>query len=130
MFHKSLKLRIWSVPIMVTSLCLYALQARAEPPKQAAKTAHQEVTTTGCLQKGDEAGEFHLKDDNGKSWELRSTSVKLASHVGHKVEVVGSPVKESESEEKKETSEKKEAGEQEYGQLKVTKLKMVSETCK
>ena len=70
-----------------------------------------------------------MKDESGKTWELRSTAVKLANHLGHKVEVTGSPVKESASEEKMEASEKKEAGEQERGELKVTKLKMVSESC-
>ena len=44
---------------------------------------------TGCLAKGDSAKEFLLKGTDGSTWEVRSTSVALAEHVGHKVTATG-----------------------------------------
>src|SRR5437868_15022519 len=46
-------------------------------------------TITGCLSQGDNAKEFNLKADDGSTWELRSSNVSLAKHVGHTVEVTG-----------------------------------------
>ncbi len=83
------------------------------------------VSVTGCLQKGDEAGEYSITSEDGKRYGLRSKTVGLAKHVGHKVTVTGTQVRE-ESEEK----EKKEAGGGEYADLRVTSLKMISEGCK
>jgi len=80
---------------------------------------------TGCLQKGDEAGEYSITCEDGKRYGLRSKTVGLAKHVGHKVTVTGTQVRE-ESEEK----EQKEKGGGEYSDLRVTTLKMISEGCK
>ena len=88
-------------------------------------------TATGCLQKGDEPNGYTLTADDGKVWELQSTKVKLADHVGHKVTVMGTAAKASDAmEKKKESSETKETEGKEHGDLKVTSLKMVSESCK
>jgi len=96
--------------------------------KSGAKMAHESVT--GCLQKGAEAHGYTLTGEDGKVWELRSSKVKLADHVGHKVSVMGSSTKQSEMEEKKiNDSEMKENGGKDHGDLKVTSLKMVSESC-
>ena len=73
------------------------------------------VTVTGCLQKGDEAGEYSITSEDGKRYGLRSKTVGLAKHVGHKVTVTGTQVGE-ESEEK----EQKEKGGGEYADLRVT----------
>lgn len=88
-------------------------------------------TATGCLQKGDEPNGYTLTADDGKIWELQSTKVKLADHVGHKVTVMGTAAKASAAmEKKKESSETKETEGKEHGDLKVSSLKMVSESCK
>jgi hypothetical protein len=88
-------------------------------------------TATGCLQKGDEPNGYTLTADDGKIWELQSTKVKLADHVGHKVTVMGTAAKASDAmEKKKESSETKETEGKEHGDLKVSSLKMVSESCK
>lgn len=88
----------------------------------------QSVTATGCLQKGQEHGGYYLKDENGKNWELMGSN--LASHVGHKVAVTGTEMEGSKSHEKKvEADEKAEAGGGQYGDLHVTNLKMISESC-
>jgi hypothetical protein len=83
------------------------------------------VSVTGCLQKGDEAGEYSITSEDGKHYGLRSKTVGLGKHIGHQVTVTGTQVRE-ESEEK----EKKEAGGGEYADLRVTSLKMISEGCK
>jgi hypothetical protein len=82
---------------------------------------------------GHEPGEYSLKGEDGKTWGLRSKNVKLDEHIGHQVTVTGSAHRESKAQEKAE--EKKEgqmenaAGKKEYGDLRVTNLKMVSDTC-
>ena len=96
------------------------------------KSASQTKTVTGCLQKGDEPNEFAITGQDGKTWELRSSSVKLADHVGHTVTVSGPVTRETKAEEKKEKKEgevEKAAGKEEYGELRVTDLKMVSQSC-
>jgi hypothetical protein len=115
---------------MVASFSVCVLHAQ-DAPKQSAKAANHQESATGCLSKGEEPGGFSLKDESGKTWELMSTNVKLADHVGHTVTVTGMQTKQSKAkEEKMEASEQKEAGGQPYSDLNVTKLKMVSESCK
>jgi len=87
-------------------------------------------TVTGCLQKGDEADEFSLTGDDGKLYDLRSSAVKLGDHVGHKVTVTGSFKAEGDEKDEDEAKESKENGKKEAGDIQVTKLKMVSDSCK
>jgi hypothetical protein len=93
------------------------------------KPASPETSVTGCLQKGDEPGEVSITGEDGRSWELHSTAVKLDEHIGHKVIVTGTITRESRAEEKKEGQVEKAAGKEEYGDLRVSSLKMVSKTC-
>jgi hypothetical protein len=90
-------------------------------------------TVTGCLQKGHEPGELSITGEDGKTWELSSKTVKLDEHVGHQVTVTGSAHHESKAQEKAEQKTEgqmeKAADKEEYGALRVTDLKMVSETC-
>jgi SH3 domain-containing YSC84-like protein 1 len=89
-------------------------------------------TVTGCLQKGDEPGEFFITGEDGKNWGLRSSSVKLDQHVGHEVTVTGSAASETRAEENREKREgevEKASSKEEYGNLRVTTLKMVSDSC-
>ena len=89
-------------------------------------------TVTGCLQKGDEPGEFFITGEDGKNWGLRSSSVKLDQHVGHEVTVTGSAASETRAEENREKREgevEKASSKEEYGDLRVTTLKMVSDSC-
>jgi hypothetical protein len=100
--------------------------------KQAEKPAKGTKTVTGCLQKGDEAGEFSIEGEDGKLWGLRSSTVKLEDHVGHKVTVAGTSSGESKAEAKKEKKEGEvtnAAEKEEYRDLRVTSLKMISDTC-
>ncbi len=131
MSHKIAKLAFWLIPILCLSLCPIALAQGTAPEKQekkADKSAHTQ-SVTGCLQKGDEPGEFSITGEDGKTWGLRSTSVKLDQHLGHKVTVTGSTTHETKAEEKKEGQVENAASKAEYADLTVTSLKMVSESC-
>jgi hypothetical protein len=84
------------------------------------------------LQRGDGAGEFSIFGEDGKVWGLRSSTVKLEDHVGHKVTVAGTARAESKAEAKKEKKEGevvKASEKEEYRDLRVTSLNMVSDTC-
>jgi hypothetical protein len=84
------------------------------------------VAVTGCLAQGDEANEYSIKDESGKTYGLLGSRVNMKPHVGHKVTVTGTPAKENERKEKKEAK----AGHTEESEhLRVTALTMVSTTC-
>jgi hypothetical protein len=90
---------------------------------------------TGCLAKGDSAKEFVLTGNDGSTWEVRSSSVDLAEHVGHTVTATGvvsnatmHNMKEDAKDAAKDSGMKKDNSE--HGHLKVTAVKMVSESCK
>jgi hypothetical protein len=123
---------------LTTVVCLAQEPARQDSTKEATAQEKQKPptatkTVTGCLQKGHEPGKLAITGEDGKTWELSSKTVKLNEHVGHQVTVTGSAHRESKAQEKAE--EKKEgqienaAAKEEYGDLRVTDLKMVSETC-
>ncbi len=81
-------------------------------------------TVTGCLRKGagTDSKIYTLMDENGKLWDLRSTTVSFAPHVGHMVTVSGTiPQKSKKPGNADDTSPQ--------NHLVVTKLDMVSETC-
>jgi hypothetical protein len=136
MSHKIANLSFWLVAALLISLCPVALQAQeaAAPAKSTAKPKPAAITVTGCLQKGDSADEFAITGENGKTWELRRRTVKLAAHVGHTVTITGVRHHETKAEEAKEekteTKESKEAEAKEAGDLRVTSLNMVSDSCK
>src|SRR5438270_11836226 len=46
-------------------------------------------TITGCVSKGDDANEYMLTSEDGSTWEVRSSTVSLADHLGHKVAATG-----------------------------------------
>ncbi|MCU1268960.1 MAG: hypothetical protein JWN74_254 [Acidobacteriaceae bacterium] len=91
-------------------------------------------TITGCLSQGDNAKEFNLKAEDGSTWEVRSSNVALADHVGHTVAVTGvvknamaHNMKEDTKDMAHDTGATKENTE--HGHLKVTHVKMVSDSC-
>jgi len=117
------------------AVLLMSLPALAQYTKSSDDQAKDDSTSkvvTGCLQKGDSADEFSITGEDGKIWELRSSTVKLADHVGHQVTVTGSPTRETKAEESKEKKEgqvENAAGKERMGELRVTDLKMVSAGC-
>ena len=91
-------------------------------------------TITGCLSQGDNAKEFDLKADDGSTWEVRSSNVSLADHVGHKITATGvvsnataHNLKEDKKDIAHDTGVKK--NNTEHGHLKVTDVQMVSNSC-
>jgi SH3 domain-containing YSC84-like protein 1 len=109
-------------------------EGKADDAKTEARSGTREnVTVTGCLQRGDDAGEFSIIARDGKTWDLHSTSIKLDEHLGHTVTVTGPPTQESKAQERAEQKREgvvKASSKEEYSNLGVTSLKMVSETCK
>jgi len=93
------------------------------------KLAGSKTTVTGCLQKGDEAGEYSITGEDGKTYELRSKTVKLSQHLGHKVTITGTLRAESAEKEKGEAEEHEKKGAAEAGDIRVTDLKMISDKC-
>jgi hypothetical protein len=92
-------------------------------------------TITGCVSKGDDANEYMLTADDGSTWEVRSTTVSLADHVGHKVAATGvvtnntmHNLKEDAKDAAHDAHMKK--SESEHGHMKITDVQMVSESCK
>ena len=90
---------------------------------------------TGCLSKGDSAKEFLLTGTDGSTWEVRSSRVHLAEHVGHTVTATGvvsnakmHNLKEDAKETAKDSGMKK--SDAEHGHMTITDVKMVSESCK
>jgi hypothetical protein len=89
---------------------------------------------TGCLSKGDSANEFLLTGNDGSTWEVRSSKVALAEHVGHTVTATGvvsnatmHNMKEDAKDAAKDSGMKKSAAE--HGHMKITDVKMVSDSC-
>ena len=90
---------------------------------------------TGCLSKGDSANEFILTGNDGSTWEVRSSKVALAEHVGHTVTatgVVSNATMHNSKEDAKDAAKDSGATKtnDEHGHLTVTQVKMVSDSCK
>ena len=83
---------------------------------------------TGCLQQGHDINEYQLITENAR-WDLRSDAVRLADHVGHKVKVSGvvsnQPFHGMKEDLKAEVRKKP----IETGDLTVSTLEMISDSC-
>lgn len=101
----------------------------AAPAQLTPTAAAQPITVTGCLQKGPQPGETTITGADGKSYDLRSDTVKLAPHIGHQVTVTGTASTETKAEEKKEGQVEKASSKEAIANLSVTDVKMISETC-
>ncbi len=124
-----LKITLISVFAFAFTLAGNLMAQEQEKAEHAGDASKQSITVTGCLQKGDEAGEYSITED-GKTYGLRSDSVDLSKHVGHKVSITGKMSAENEADDKAEASEKNEGkGAKEAGDIRVSDLKMVSDSC-
>lgn len=96
---KSTILRLVLVAMFSIGVYGSALAQAQRPTSDRDKAAPgKTVTVTGCLQKGDEPGEYSIRGADGKSYGLRSTTVKLADHLNSKVTVDGKTAREREKE--------------------------------
>ena len=88
----------------------------------------QSMSVTGCLKQGTDTGGYYMMGEDGKMYELMGKG--LSAHVNHKVTVTGMQETMSEShEQKKMSTEKSEAGNATVVDMKVSSVKMVSESC-
>jgi hypothetical protein len=118
-----------------TNSILLCLVLAAFSTSALAKSKSDVRDVTGCLSKGDSASEFLLTGNDGSTWEVRSSRVPLAEHVGHTVTATGvvsnatmHNMKEDAKEAAKDSGMKK--SDAEHGHMTVTKVKMVSDSCK
>ena len=117
-------------------LILLGLTASAASAQDTASKPKADVRSiTGCLSTGDSADEYLLTGSDGSTWEVHSnTAVSLGEHVGHTVTLKG-VVANAKAHNMKEDAKTAatDAGvkktDNEHGHLKVTSLKMVSESC-
>ncbi len=100
-----------------------------------AKSKKDVRDVTGCLSKGDSAHEFLLAGSDASTWEVRSSRVALAEHVGHTVTATGvvshskmHNMKEDAKDTAKDSGMKK--SDAEHGHMTITAVKMVSDSCK
>jgi hypothetical protein len=115
---------------VVVGLSSWYLVAQGQGKDERAGTG-KNVTVTGCLAKDDSPNEFYLTGDSSQKYEVRSDSVRLSEHVGHKVKVTATTVKESSGDDDDdEKAERNERAEHETANLQVSKLEHLSATCK
>ena len=93
-------------------------------------------SATGCLQKGDKPNTFKLVSKDGKSWNVTSSKLSLAGHVGHTVTLSGDMMKDQMSQMKDTSMSNMKMGDSSTsgmgassGTLNATSMKMVSATC-
>ena len=93
-------------------------------------------SATGCLQKGDKPGTFKLVSKDGKSWNVTSSKLSLAGHVGHTVTLTGESMNSEMSHMKDTSMSNMKMGDSSMsgmgsssGTLNATAMKMVSATC-
>jgi hypothetical protein len=118
----------------VNTLILCLLLASFSSSLGFAKEKDDVRDVTGCLSKGNSANEFRLTGEDGSTWEVRSSKVALAEHVGRTVTATGvvsnakmHNMKEDAKDAAKDSGMTK--SDNEHGHLKVTDVKMVSESC-
>lgn len=115
----------------LVALCgLSVLPARAARQNETKDKDASLRTLTGCLSKGDQAGEYNLVTPEGNTWEIRSKTVKLAGHVGHTVTISGKVLHANMHGAKEKAKETVDSDAKEHGHLNATDIAMVSESCK
>ena len=88
----------------------------------------QTMSVTGCLKQGSDTGGYYIMGDDGKMYELMGKG--LSAHVNHKVTITGMAATMSQAQEdKKMSTEKSEASGAKVVDMKVSSVKMVSESC-
>ncbi|HEV7217903.1 MAG TPA: hypothetical protein VGN39_03430 [Terriglobales bacterium] len=117
--------------LLVCSLVI-AVGAFSSPAH--AKSKADVRTVTGCLSKGDSPDEFTLTTSDGSTWEVRSSAVALADHLGHTIDATGVVSNAKMHNMKEDTKDMaKDSGmtksDTEHGHMKITAIKMVSDSC-
>jgi hypothetical protein len=115
--HMNLKFAIGAVALAAMSLTATPIVTHAQDN---ADDSTQMVT--GCLKMGS-GDTFSMTDEQGKMWVLHSKNVQLGPHVGHTVTITGTIPQKSKDQNNTDGNTSPQ------NNLRVTNLKMVSETC-
>jgi hypothetical protein len=121
-------------PFLILVVCSASwLIAQDDTTTNKSKASTRSIT--GCLTKSSDPDKFVLTASNGSTWDLKSDTVSLADHVGHTISatgVVSNPTAHNLKEDTKDAASdahmKKDNTE--HGHLKVTDVKMVSDSCR
>jgi Protein of unknown function (DUF5818) len=130
-----MKIKTTSVALYVVLAALSASSGFAQSTTSTPKSKADIRTMTGCLAKGGGSTEFLLTANDGSTWEIQSSKEKLADHVGHQVTITG-VVSHAKAHNLKEDAKSAavdsgiKKNDSEHGHMKVTDLKMVSDSCK
>jgi len=124
-----MKTKVCSLLVLSFAIAVAAFSSPAQ-----AKSKSDVRTVTGCLSKGDSADEFLLTGNNGSTWEVRSSEVALADHVGHTVTATGAVSNVTMHNMKEDTKDMAaDAGMKknntEHGHMTITSLKHLKDTC-
>lgn len=115
------KLSLYLAPLMLFSLLPVLASAQDNMGN------NQNMSVTGCLKQGTDTGGYYVMGDDGKMYELMGKG--LSAHVNHKVTVNGMQTTLAPTaEQKRAAMEKTEAGGATVVDLKVSSIKMVSES--
>ena len=127
-------MRIKHLLVCLVVAALATVLGFAQDTSSNTKSKSDVRTITGCLSQGDSTNEFQLTASDGSTWEVRGDQASLAKHVGHTVAATGvvshtklHNLKEDAKSAAADTGVKKNNAE--HGHLKVTDVKMVSDSC-
>jgi hypothetical protein len=121
------------VRLIIGLMALFAaslMPAIATPQNETKDKDASLRTLTGCLSRGESAGEYNLVTPEGNTWEIRSKTVKLAGHVGQTVSVSGRVSHATLHGAKEKTKEAVDSSATEHGHLMATDISKVSDSCK
>lgn len=119
----------WAMNLLAVSCLVVSPALMAQETAKTDKSAEVR-NITGCLTKGDSAGEFKVTASDGSTWEVKSKTVKLSPHIGHTVTVTGAVWHPDMHGAKEKAKEAVDADAKEHGHLNVSKVEMVSDSCK
>jgi len=115
----------------LVALCgLSFLPAMGAPQNETKDKDASLRTLTGCLSRGDKAGEYNLVTPEGNTWEIHSKTVKLRDHVGHTVTISEKVWHANMHGAKEKAKEAVDSDAKEHGHLNATDIAMVSGSCK
>jgi hypothetical protein len=119
---------------VVLTVFIASLASAQDADSSGSKSKSDTRTVTGCLSKGDSGDEFLLTANDGSTWEVRSSMVSLADHVGHTLSatgVVSNPTAHNLKEDAKDAAHDSgmKKDNTEHGHMKITDVQMVSSSC-
>jgi len=135
MTFKEEKMKLNNFLLCLILVCLGTSWATGQDTSGTPKPKAAVRTITGCLSKGDSTDELLLTGSDGSTWEVRSSRVALADHLGHTIKATGlvshaklHNMKEDAKDAATDSGMTKD--DSEHGHMKITAVKMVSDWCK